>query len=147
MLGQWVLTLPRGSGFTVQKFRLMVASYRLRSLAVSSLVVLLGALLLRTAGPRPASAQVETAEPPGARADSLNRFVRVYLDCNNCYSSYLRRNLTFVHYVRDRKQADVHLLGTTRSTGGGGTTSRLEFIGRGGSARSGTSSPTRRPRR
>ena len=42
----------------------------------------------------------------------------------------MRRNLTFVHYVRDRKQADVHVLGTRRSSGGGGASYRLEFIGR-----------------
>lgn len=42
----------------------------------------------------------------------------------------MRRNLTFVDYVRDRKQADVHVLGTRRQTGGGGLSYRLEFIGR-----------------
>jgi len=42
----------------------------------------------------------------------------------------MRRNLTFVDYVRDRKQADIHVLGTRRGSGGGGTSYRLEFIGR-----------------
>ncbi len=42
----------------------------------------------------------------------------------------MRRNLTFVDYVRDRKQADVHVLGTRRPSGGGGASYRLEFIGR-----------------
>ncbi len=42
----------------------------------------------------------------------------------------MRRNLTFVDYVRDRKQADVHVLGTRRPSGGGGVSYRLEFIGR-----------------
>ncbi|WP_263786129.1 hypothetical protein [Salinibacter grassmerensis] len=41
----------------------------------------------------------------------------------------MRRNLTFVDYVRDRKQADVHVLGTRRPSGGGASY-RLEFIGR-----------------
>ncbi len=42
----------------------------------------------------------------------------------------MRRNLTFVDYVRDRKQADIHVLGTRRRTGGGGVSYRFEFIGR-----------------
>lgn len=63
-------------------------------------------------------------------AESLDRPVRVYLDCERCFESYMRRNLTFVDYVRDRKQADVHVLGTRRPSGGGGASYRLEFIGR-----------------
>lgn len=63
--------------------------------------------------------------------DPLDRPARVYLDCNRCDRSYIRRNLTFVDYVRDRKQADIHLLGTTQQTGGGGLLYRLEFIGQG----------------
>jgi len=67
----------------------------------------------------------DTASP------SLERPIRVFLDCGDCFESYMRRNLTFVDYVRDRKQSDVHVLGTRRSAGGGGSTYRLEFIGRG----------------
>lgn len=63
--------------------------------------------------------------------EPLSRQARVYLDCQRCDNSYLRRNLTFVDWVRDRKQADVHVMGTTQPTGGGGLLYRLEFIGRG----------------
>lgn len=63
--------------------------------------------------------------------DVLDRAARVYLDCQHCDRSYIRRNLAFVDYVRDRKQADVHLMGTTQGTGGGGLRYRLEFIGQG----------------
>ena len=89
----------------------------------------LGGLLLASVGLfRPLHAQ---GPPPGSggTAPDLDRLVRVYLDCGGCDESYLRRNLTFVNYVRDRRQADVHLMGTTRSSGGGGTVYRLEFIG------------------
>lgn len=72
---------------------------------------------------------------PGGESDtsrsSLDRRVRVFLDCDQCFNSYMRRNLTFVDYVRDRKQADVQVLGTRRPSGGGGASYRLEFIGRG----------------
>lgn len=61
---------------------------------------------------------------------TLDRPARVFLDCRRCYTSYMRRNLTFVDYVRDRKQADIHVLGTRRRTGGGGVSYRFEFIGR-----------------
>lgn len=75
------------------------------------------------------------AQQPTQAADSLvqdlDRPVRVFLDCDRCSTSYMRRNLTFVDYVRDRQQADVHVLGTRRQTGGGGSSYRLEFIGQG----------------
>lgn len=74
------------------------------------------------------------AVPSIAQSDtsrlSLDRSVRVFLDCQQCDESYMRRNLTFVDYVRDRKQADVHVLGTRRQTGGGGVSYRLVFVGR-----------------
>lgn len=73
-------------------------------------------------------------DAPPADTDSLrplDRLARVYLDCDRCDEQYLRRNLTFVSYVRDRKQADIHLLTTSRSTGGGGRSYRMDFIGRG----------------
>lgn len=83
-------------------------------------------------GPPSLRAQVPT---PEAASDtllpSLDRPARVFLDCQRCDESYFRRNLTFVDYVRDRQQADVHVLGTRRRTGGGGVSYRLEFIGRG----------------
>lgn len=94
------------------------------------LAVLVAPLLLSPS--TPAWAQ---EEPPDAAADTLgetlDRPVRVFMDCRGCYTSYMRRNLTFVDYVRDRQQADVHILGTRRQTGGGGVSYRLEFIGRG----------------
>lgn len=61
---------------------------------------------------------------------SIDRPARVFLDCDGCDESYIRRNLTFVDYVRNQEQADVHVLGTIRQTGGGGSSYRLEFIGR-----------------
>jgi hypothetical protein len=70
-------------------------------------------------------------ETPLGTGESLDRPARVYLDCRRCDESYLRRNLTFVDWVRDRKQADVHMMGTTQRTGGGGLRYRLEFIGQG----------------
>lgn len=69
--------------------------------------------------------------PTGSSLEDLDRRARVYLDCQFCDESYIRRNLTFVDYVRDRKQSDVHVLITTQRSGSGGISFRLRFIGRG----------------
>lgn len=57
--------------------------------------------------------------------------LRVYLDCSRCDFDYLRREITFVDYVRDRTVAQVHVLVTTERTGSGGRQYTLKFIGRG----------------
>ena len=57
--------------------------------------------------------------------------VRVFLDCRACDFDYLRQEIQFVDYVRDRTDADVHVLSTTQGTGGGGTEYVFRFIGLG----------------
>lgn len=54
--------------------------------------------------------------------------LRVFLDCNRCDFDYLRREITFVDYVRDRRDAHVHVLVTTENSGGG-RLHTLDFIG------------------
>ncbi len=72
-------------------------------------------------------AQAQTPTPaPAAPASQL---LRIFLDCNECDTEYLRQNVLFVDYVRDRTVADVHLLVTTQGTGGGGREWTLKFIG------------------
>jgi hypothetical protein len=56
---------------------------------------------------------------------------KVYIDCQRCDQNYIRTEIPFVNYVRDRKEADVHVLITTQSTGSGGTEYTLAFIGQG----------------
>ena len=57
--------------------------------------------------------------------------LRVFLDCNSrlCDFDFFRKEITFVNYVRDRQDADVHVLVSTQPTGGGGTEFTLRFIG------------------
>ena len=57
--------------------------------------------------------------------------LRVFLDCGACDENYLRTEILFVNYVRDRADADVHVLVTTQSTGGGGVRYTLKYIGLG----------------
>jgi len=53
-------------------------------------------------------------------------------DCGHgCFEDYLRDEITFVDFVRQAQDADVHLLGTSTDTGGGGRELVLRFIGRG----------------
>jgi len=56
--------------------------------------------------------------------------VRVFLDCPDtfCDFDYYRTEITFVNWVRDRQYAQVHVLITTQSTGGGQEYT-LAFIG------------------
>jgi hypothetical protein len=66
-------------------------------------------------------AQTDTASPPAR--------LRVFLDCNFCDFDFMRTEIDFVDYVRDRQDAQVHILVTNQSTGGGGTEFTLHFIG------------------
>jgi len=66
---------------------------------------------------------------PQAPAPAAQR-LRVFLDCD-CFSEYIRTEVTFVDYVRDRESADVHVLGQSRETGGSGREYTLQFIGLG----------------
>ncbi len=54
--------------------------------------------------------------------------LRVFVDCIFCDLDYLRREITFVNYVRDREDAQVHVLVTIQAAGAG-TEYRFSFIG------------------
>ncbi|NIR42932.1 MAG: DUF481 domain-containing protein [Gemmatimonadetes bacterium] len=58
--------------------------------------------------------------------------LRVFMDCRSrfCDFDFFRREIRFVNYVRDRRDAQVHILVTTRRTGGGGDEFTIELIGR-----------------
>ncbi len=54
---------------------------------------------------------------------------KVFIDGNRIDLDYIRTEITFVNYVWDRKEADVHVLITQQRTGGGGREYTLTFIG------------------
>jgi hypothetical protein len=62
------------------------------------------------------------------RQDNTNA-LRVFIDCSYCDLDYIRQEITFVNYVRDRNEAQVHALITTQQTGSGGTEYTITFIG------------------
>jgi hypothetical protein len=74
--------------------------------------------------PAPLAAQERTAAPA----------LRLFLDCSGfyCDSDYYRTEIGFVDHVRNRQDADMHLLITPQQTGGGGTEYTLLFIGQRG---------------
>jgi len=79
-----------------------------------------GLILLSVAGR--SSAQSATPGVDGAPT--------MFLDCvKGCDGDYIRKELTIVNYVRDRADADVDVLVTLRSTGGGGVEYTVRFIG------------------
>ncbi|MFC1574913.1 hypothetical protein ACFL3Z_02415 [Gemmatimonadota bacterium] len=60
--------------------------------------------------------------------------VRLFLDCNAmaCFNmDFLRTEIPFVNWVRDRQDGDVYLLITQQGTGAGGSSSELIFTGQG----------------
>lgn len=61
--------------------------------------------------------------------EPTNGKIKIYLDCDDCNSSFFRRNLTFVDFVRDAKLADIHVFVTEQRTASNGTEYGLNFIG------------------
>ena len=58
--------------------------------------------------------------------------LKVFLDCgDSCDFDFLRQEIIYIDYVRDRKDADIHVLVTTRNTGTGGREYELQYIGLG----------------
>jgi hypothetical protein len=54
----------------------------------------------------------------------------VFLDCRTrCDFDHIRREIPYVAWVRDRQDAQVHLLVTSQRTGAGGRENTLAFIG------------------
>ena len=70
-----------------------------------------------------ADAAQQSSEPNGAD------LLRVFLDCDPCDDDHLRQEINFVNYVRDRQDAQVHVLITREGTGGGGDAWTLDFYG------------------
>jgi len=71
-------------------------------------------------------AQANPPPPTGPAPEAVN----VFMDCHtHCDTEYTRREITYVNWVRDRQDADVHLIIRSQGTGGGGDEFTLQFIG------------------
>lgn len=95
----------------------------MRDMATLAGVLVLPALLLV-----PPGAHAQGTPPTQARTGT----VRMFLDCSYyCDEDFLKKEITFVDWMRDRADADVHVLVTSQSTGGGGSEYTFKFIGLG----------------
>jgi hypothetical protein len=74
---------------------------------------------------------VLTPHEASAQQQKASSQLKVFLDCQGCFSDFMRSEITFVDFVRDRTEADVHVLITTVETGGGGREYTVAFIGNG----------------
>ena len=54
---------------------------------------------------------------------------KVFIDCQFCDMDFIRTEVNFVNYVYDRKNADIHIMITNRTTGSGGTEYTLTYLG------------------
>ncbi len=72
--------------------------------------------------------EAHAQEPP---VNTVSEALNVFLDCNarNCDYDHFRREITWVNWVRDRRDAEVHLLVTDQRTGGGGQHYTLDYLG------------------
>lgn len=74
------------------------------------------------------SAQIPDPEPPASST------LFVFLDCQgmafmHCDFDHVRREVTWVNWVRDRQDADVHILVTVQATASGGFNYTVDLIG------------------
>lgn len=76
------------------------------------------------------SLQASLSQQEAADIEELKKTApKVFIDCGACDIDHIRTEITFVNYVRDRKEADVHVLVTSLLTGAGGREYTLAFIG------------------
>lgn len=78
-----------------------------------------------------ASSSLGGQEPAAAEAGEAEA-LRVFLDCQTrrgCDDDFLRTEIGFVDWVRERQDADVHVIVTSQGAGGGSEIT-VDFIGR-----------------
>ncbi|MEX0600784.1 MAG: hypothetical protein WD423_09890 [Rhodothermales bacterium] len=80
------------------------------------------ALWWSVVGSTPASGQAMEGAPER---------LAIFLDCGWCNQTFIRQEMTYVDYVRDREGADVHVLVTDVNTAAGGEAFTFDLIGRG----------------
>ena len=64
-----------------------------------------------------------------AQIDLRKKAVRIFIDGSRRDQNYIKTKIPFVNYVRDRKQAQAHILITNQETGSGGREYTITFIG------------------
>jgi len=77
-----------------------------------------------------ALAQDPQGAPPRALPPRQAEALRVFLDCQDeCDGDFLRTEVTFVNWIRDRYDGQILVLVTSQTTGGRGTDYAFTLIG------------------
>ena len=76
-----------------------------------------------------ASSVAASAQEGPATTQLPDEPLRVFLDCQRCDFDHFRREVAFISYVRDRMDAQLHVLVTQQRTGAGGMEYSFHFIG------------------
>ena len=82
------------------------------------------------AGQQAGDSDVQEETAPDGAASERPVPLRVFLDCRDCDEDFLRTTIRFVDWVRDPKQADVHVLITAARTGSGGERFEIALLER-----------------
>jgi len=82
--------------------------------------------LLIPFGLTPGRAEVKARTAPKNIQDQA---LKIFLDGRYIEWDYIRTQIPFVNYVRDRTDADVHVLITVKATGSGGNEYAIAFLG------------------
>ncbi len=72
---------------------------------------------------------IDITSAEAARIDMRKKAVRIFLDGSRRDHDFIKTEISFVNYVRDRKQAQAHVLITNQETGSGGREYTISFIG------------------
>ncbi len=68
-------------------------------------------------------------QQPEASDVSRDDVLKVYLDCSLCDISFVMTEITFVDFVREPQDAQIHIISTSQPTASGGREFFMEFIG------------------
>lgn len=60
---------------------------------------------------------------------SESKLLNVFIECDDCDLNFIREEIKFVNFVRDRNDADIHIQSNGADTGGGGKRITFTFYG------------------
>ncbi|MBT3501001.1 MAG: hypothetical protein HOB40_10885 [Candidatus Marinimicrobia bacterium] len=54
---------------------------------------------------------------------------KLFIECKSCSQDFIKEKISYLNFVRDRHDADIHILETTQNTGAGGKEHTIIFLG------------------
>lgn len=72
------------------------------------------------------------SQEPGQESDTLRKSaVKLFIDCDFCDMNHIRKEIPYVNYVRDVREAQLYIRETRRMTGSGGSEYSYFYSGQG----------------